>query len=36
MVESLIKLRDYAEKRVAPACQRVHLLLEEVAGWSQL
>ncbi|KAH9946631.1 anaphase-promoting complex, cyclosome, subunit 4-domain-containing protein [Amylocystis lapponica] len=34
--EALRKLRDYSEKRVAPACQRIHLLLEEVKGWSML
>ena len=36
MVEALIKLRDYSEKRVAPACQRLHIVLEEIHGWSQL
>ncbi|EMD42038.1 hypothetical protein CERSUDRAFT_42528 [Gelatoporia subvermispora B] len=36
VVDALTKLRNYAEKRVAPACQRLHLLLEEVQGWSQL
>lgn len=36
MIESLVMLRDYSEKRVAPACQRLHLLLEEVYGWSLL
>lgn len=34
--EALVKLRDYSEKRLTPACQRLHLLLEEVMGWSQL
>ncbi|KLO20277.1 hypothetical protein SCHPADRAFT_918366 [Schizopora paradoxa] len=34
--EALLKLRDYSEKRVAPACQRLHLILEEVRGWSLL
>ncbi|KAI5124653.1 hypothetical protein M0805_004261 [Coniferiporia weirii] len=34
--EALLKLRDYSEKRVAPACQRLHLLLEELRGWSLL
>ncbi|KAH8120371.1 anaphase-promoting complex, cyclosome, subunit 4-domain-containing protein [Phellopilus nigrolimitatus] len=34
--EALLRLRDYSEKRVAPACQRLHLLLEEVRGWSLL
>lgn len=36
MTEALVKLRDYSEKRVAPACQRLHLVLEELRGWSQL
>ncbi|KAI0312628.1 anaphase-promoting complex, cyclosome, subunit 4-domain-containing protein [Amylostereum chailletii] len=36
VVDTLIKLRDYSEHRVAPACQRIHLALEEVQGWSQL
>ncbi|KAF4572895.1 hypothetical protein EYR36_007405 [Pleurotus pulmonarius] len=34
--EALIKLRDFSEKRVAPAFQRLHLVLEEVEGWSLL
>lgn len=36
MIETLTKLRDFSEKRVAPACQRLHLVLEELHGWSQL
>ncbi|KZT74640.1 hypothetical protein DAEQUDRAFT_311 [Daedalea quercina L-15889] len=36
MIEALVMLRDYSEKRVAPACQRLHLLLEEAYGWSLL
>ncbi|KAG6911951.1 hypothetical protein DXG01_000199 [Tephrocybe rancida] len=36
MTEALIKLRDYSEKRIAPACQRLHLVLEELQGWAQL
>ncbi|KAF8641031.1 hypothetical protein AX17_000676 [Amanita inopinata Kibby_2008] len=36
MAETLVKLRDFSEKRVAPACQRLHLVLEELHGWSQL
>ncbi|KAI0932220.1 hypothetical protein AcW1_000598 [Taiwanofungus camphoratus] len=36
VVEALTKLRDFAERRVVPACQRLHILLEEVQGWSQL
>ncbi|KAF8898719.1 anaphase-promoting complex, cyclosome, subunit 4-domain-containing protein, partial [Infundibulicybe gibba] len=34
--EALVKLRDFAEKRVAPACQRLHIVLEEIQGCSQL
>ncbi|KAI0051696.1 hypothetical protein FA95DRAFT_1534014 [Auriscalpium vulgare] len=36
VVEALVKLRDYAGQRVAPACQRLHLVLEEVLGWSEM
>ncbi|KAI0639387.1 anaphase-promoting complex, cyclosome, subunit 4-domain-containing protein [Trametes polyzona] len=36
MVEALTRLRDLAEKRVAPACQRLQLLLQEVRGWAAL
>ncbi|GLB36171.1 putative DEAD-domain-containing protein [Lyophyllum shimeji] len=36
MTEALVKLRDYSEKRIAPACQRLHLVLEEIQGWAQL
>lgn len=36
MTEALIKLRDFSEKRVAPACQRIVLVLQEVLGWAQL
>ncbi|RDB29551.1 Anaphase-promoting complex subunit 4 [Hypsizygus marmoreus] len=36
MTEALVKLRDFSEKRIIPACQRLHLVLEELQGWSQL
>ncbi|KAA1468251.1 hypothetical protein DENSPDRAFT_877957 [Dentipellis sp. KUC8613] len=36
VTEALIMLRDYSEKRVAPAFQRLHIVLEEMLGWSQL
>ncbi|KAF9015181.1 anaphase-promoting complex, cyclosome, subunit 4-domain-containing protein [Cyathus striatus] len=36
MTEALTKLRDYSEKRVSPACQRLHLVLEELRGWALL
>ncbi|ESK88893.1 anaphase-promoting complex component cut20 apc4 [Moniliophthora roreri MCA 2997] len=34
--EALIKLRDYSDRRLSPACQRLHIVLEEVNGWSRL
>ncbi|KAI9460950.1 anaphase-promoting complex, cyclosome, subunit 4-domain-containing protein [Lactarius psammicola] len=36
VAEALVKMRDFSELRVAPACQRLHLLLEEILGWSHL
>ncbi|KAG6879286.1 hypothetical protein C0992_003890 [Termitomyces sp. T32_za158] len=36
MTEALVKLRDHSEKRITPACQRLHLVLEEIQGWAQL
>ncbi|KAI0757002.1 anaphase-promoting complex, cyclosome, subunit 4-domain-containing protein [Daedaleopsis nitida] len=36
MCDTLIRLRDLSEKRVAPACQRLHLLLQDVQGWAAL
>ncbi|VDB99616.1 unnamed protein product [Peniophora sp. CBMAI 1063] len=36
VTSALIKLRDQSEQRIAPACQRLHLVLEEVLGLSQL
>jgi anaphase-promoting complex subunit 4 len=36
VTDALVKLRDFSEKRVAPACQRLHLVLEELHGWSLL
>ncbi|KAL1737184.1 anaphase-promoting complex, cyclosome, subunit 4-domain-containing protein [Schizophyllum commune] len=36
VTEALTKLRDTSERRIAPACQRLHLIMEEVLGWSQL
>ena len=36
MCDALTRLRDLSEKRVAPACQRLHLLLQEVQGWAAL
>ncbi|KAI0094909.1 anaphase-promoting complex, cyclosome, subunit 4-domain-containing protein [Irpex rosettiformis] len=36
MTEALTKLRDYSSRRLAPASQRLHVVLQEVYGWSQL
>ncbi|KIK71029.1 hypothetical protein GYMLUDRAFT_150173 [Collybiopsis luxurians FD-317 M1] len=36
VTEALVKLRDYSEKRLVPACQRLHLLLGEVRGWASI
>ena len=36
LTEALVQLRDFSEKRLAPACQRLHLVLEELQGWSHL
>ncbi|KAJ3554550.1 hypothetical protein NM688_g3049 [Phlebia brevispora] len=36
VTEALIKLRDYANRRIVPACHRLHVFLQEVQGWSQL
>jgi len=36
VTDALMKLRDFSEKRVAPACQRLLVILHEVLGWAQL
>ncbi|KZS92983.1 hypothetical protein SISNIDRAFT_92439 [Sistotremastrum niveocremeum HHB9708] len=36
ITDALRKLRDLSEKCAQMACQRIHLLLEEVKGWSLL
>ncbi|KAI0651841.1 anaphase-promoting complex, cyclosome, subunit 4-domain-containing protein [Trametes meyenii] len=36
VVDALTRLRDLSEKRVAPGCQRLRLLLQEVQGWAAL
>jgi anaphase-promoting complex subunit 4 len=36
MTEALVKLRDFSEKRVGPACQRLLLVLHEILGWAHL
>jgi hypothetical protein len=32
MVECLARIRDDCERKIAPACQRLHLVLEDIAG----
>ena len=36
MTDALVKLRDMSEKRVAPALQRLYLLLQEGQGWAPM
>lgn len=36
MTDTLVKLRDYAEKRLALAAQRLHIILLEAKGWAKL
>ena len=36
MTDALVKLRDYAEKRIALASQRLHIILTEAKGWAKL
>ncbi|KAI0695596.1 anaphase-promoting complex, cyclosome, subunit 4-domain-containing protein [Cytidiella melzeri] len=36
VTEALTRLRDYSSRRLAPACQRLHIVLQEVYGWSRL
>ena len=36
VTDALQKLRDFSSQRVAPAFQRIHVLLQEVQGWAQL
>ncbi|KAF8591837.1 hypothetical protein K439DRAFT_607086 [Ramaria rubella] len=36
MTDAFVKLRDFAEKRLALASQRLHIILLEAKGWSKL
>jgi len=36
MTEALTRIRDFAEKRIALVAQRLHIILEDVLGWSRL
>ncbi|KAH7106349.1 anaphase-promoting complex, cyclosome, subunit 4-domain-containing protein [Auriculariales sp. MPI-PUGE-AT-0066] len=36
MTDALVRIRDYTERRVTPACQRLIVVMQEVRGWSQL
>ena len=36
ILEALVRIRDYSEKLLIPATQRLYILMTEVRGWSQL
>ncbi|KAF9229304.1 hypothetical protein BS17DRAFT_689834 [Gyrodon lividus] len=36
VTESLTKMRDYSTARIIPAFQRLHIILDEIRGWSQM
>ncbi|KAG8219826.1 anaphase-promoting complex, cyclosome, subunit 4-domain-containing protein [Butyriboletus roseoflavus] len=36
VTESLSKMRDYATTRIIPALQRLHIILDEILGWSYM
>ena len=36
MSDALVKIRDYCDRRIAPACQRLLVLLQDVRGWAAL
>ncbi|KAF9526443.1 anaphase-promoting complex, cyclosome, subunit 4-domain-containing protein [Crepidotus variabilis] len=36
LIEALVKLRDFGEKRCASAFQRLFLVMDELCGWSKL
>lgn len=35
MTEALVKLRDFGERRCAPALQRLFLVIDELVGWAK-
>lgn len=36
VTDALTKMRDYANTRIIPALERLHIILEEIRGWSQM
>jgi len=36
MTEVLVKLRDFGERRCAPALQRLFLVVDELVGWAKM
>ncbi|KAH7930991.1 hypothetical protein BV22DRAFT_1027754 [Leucogyrophana mollusca] len=36
LTNALVKLRDFSTAKLIPALQRVHIILEEIRGWSYL
>jgi anaphase-promoting complex subunit 4 len=34
VTDALIKLREFSTLRLVPALQRLHIIFEEVQGWS--
>lgn len=36
MTEALTKLRDFSEKRLVLAAQRLYIIMREVKGWCKL
>ncbi|KIJ68430.1 hypothetical protein HYDPIDRAFT_106626 [Hydnomerulius pinastri MD-312] len=36
VTDSLMKMRDYSTARIVPAFQRLHIILDEIRGWSHM
>ncbi|KAL4070952.1 anaphase-promoting complex, cyclosome, subunit 4-domain-containing protein [Scleroderma citrinum] len=36
VTDALTKMRDYSNTRIIPAFQKLHIILEEIHGWSQM
>jgi hypothetical protein len=34
--EAVVKMRDDCERRLSPACQRLHLILQDFYGFSKM
>lgn len=35
MTDAFVKIRDFAEKRIALASQRLYIIMKEVKGWAK-